>query len=271
MRVSVRQLAASLLFPFLAFSPTYAADMMAKVPSPAPAAPAANWTGFYVGGNAGGAWGSDRVTSTLNAPAPFLPVDTAAVSSAASPTLSPNGFTGGLQAGYNWQNGSWVWGGEADFDYLGLKASNNATLPFPSTLPGGAVGPPTAFFSTATSEQASWLFTARQRLGWANENWLIYATGGLAVGRDKFSQNVGLVAPSVETIANSSTRVGWTIGAGVEYALSQKWSVKAEYLHVDLGSVATFGTLTPAFAGLTLSGTTRLTTEIARAGVNYHL
>ena len=59
MRVSVRQLAASLLFPFLTFSPTYAADMMAKVPSPAPAAPAANWTGFYVGGNAGGAWGSD--------------------------------------------------------------------------------------------------------------------------------------------------------------------------------------------------------------------
>jgi outer membrane immunogenic protein len=91
------------------------------------------------------------------------------------------------------------------------------------------------------------------------------------VGREKFSQNVALVAPFVETVAISPTRVGWTVGAGLEYALSQKWSVKAEYLHVDLGSVATSGTLTPAFAGLTLSGATRLTMEIARAGLNYHL
>jgi outer membrane immunogenic protein len=108
-------------------------------------------------------------------------------------------------------------------------------------------------------------------VGWANENWLLYATGGLAVGRDKFNQNIALIAPTVGTTATSTTRVGWTVGAGVEYALSRKWSVKAEYLHVDLGSVATSATFTPAFAGLTVSGTTHLTTEIARAGVNYHL
>jgi outer membrane immunogenic protein len=270
MRASVCRLAVSMLLVLLPFAPTYAADLLAKTPSSASAA-VANWTGFYIGGNAGSAWGRDRVTSNLNAPAPFLGVDIAAVSSAASPTLNPTGFTGGVQAGYNWQTGSWVWGGEADFDYLGLKASNSATLPFPSTLPGGAAGPPTAFFSTSTSESASWLFTARQRLGWANENWLIYATGGLAVGREKFSQTVALVAPFAGTVANSSTRVGWTVGAGAEYALSRQWSIKAEYLHVDLGSVATSATFMPAFAGLTLAGTTRLTTEIARGGLNYHL
>jgi outer membrane immunogenic protein len=135
MGISVRRFAIAMLLLFSAFSPTYAADMMAKTPSAAPAA-VINWTGFYVGGNAGGAWGTDRVTSALNAPAPFLAVDTAAVSSAASPRLNPTRFTGGVQAGYNWQTGSWVWGGEADFDYLGLKASNNATFAFPQHAAG---------------------------------------------------------------------------------------------------------------------------------------
>jgi outer membrane immunogenic protein len=269
MRVFIRRLAFSMLFLFPAFGTAGAADMMVK--APAPAATAFNWTGFYIGGNAGGAWGRDSVTSTLNAPAPFLAVDTAAVSNAASPNLNPKGFTGGVQAGYNWQTGNVVLGGETDFGYLGLKASNTSTVPFPSTLPGGAAGPPTVFFSQTTSDSTNWLFTARQRLGWANDNWLVYATGGLAVGREKFNQSILLVAPFVSTAANSTTRVGWTAGAGVEYALSRKWSIKAEYLHVDLGSIATTGIFTPAFAGLTVSGTARLTTEIARAGLNYHL
>jgi outer membrane immunogenic protein len=91
------------------------------------------------------------------------------------------------------------------------------------------------------------------------------------VGREKFSQSVALVAPTVSTAGISSTRVGWTVGAGAEYALSRQWSMKVEYLHVDLGSVATSATFMPPFAGLTLAGTTRLTTEIARGGLNYHL
>ncbi|HEX4409270.1 MAG TPA: outer membrane beta-barrel protein [Xanthobacteraceae bacterium] len=268
MRLFVRNVCV-LAFLALSIGAAKAADIMPKAPSP-PATPAPTWTGFYIGGNAGGAWGANTVSATLNAPAPFLAVDTAAVSNAASPTLRPSGFTGGVEAGYNWQNGSWVFGGEADFDYLGLRASNNTTRPFPSTLPGGAVGPPTVNFSAATSMSTDWLFTLRQRLGWANDHWLIYATGGLAVGHDNFNQSIALVAPTVLTTALSSTRVGWTVGAGAEYALDRKWSVKAEYLHVDLGSVATAATLSPAFAGLTLSGTTKLTTEIARAGLNYH-
>jgi outer membrane immunogenic protein len=270
MRFSIRHIAVSMLLLVLPVGTAGAADLMPKAPPSAPT-PVASWTGFYVGGNVGGAWGSEAVTSTMSAPAPFLAVDTAAITSAASPTLKSAGFTGGIQGGYNWQSGNWVLGGEGDFDYLGLRKSSNATLPFPSTLPGGAVGPPTVFFSTATSMSTSWLFTARQRFGWANEQWFVYATGGLAVGHDKFNQTVALVAPFVLTNAMSTTRVGWTVGAGAEYALSRKWSVKAEYLHVDLGSVATSATVTPAFAGLTLTGTTRLMTEIARAGFNYHL
>ena len=83
-----------------------------------------------------------------------------------------------------------MWGSEVDFGYLGLKASNAGTFPFPSTLPGGPIGPPTAFFSTTASMSTSWLFH-RTGSGWAVEadHWLVYVTGGLAVGKE-FDQSV---------------------------------------------------------------------------------
>ena len=125
-------------------APARAADMPLKTPvySNAPF-PESNWTGFYVGGNAGGAWGSDHVTTTQFAPVPpFLAIDATAVSAAESPSIKSSGFTGGLQAGYNLQTGHVVWGIETDFDYLGLRGSSAGTFPFPSTLPGGPIGPP---------------------------------------------------------------------------------------------------------------------------------
>src|SRR5580704_7758308 len=89
MRASVRRrLGISMLFLFPAFSSIHAADLMTKAPPPKTVP---SWTGFYIGGIAGGAWGRDQVTSTLGAPAPFLPVDLTAISNAASPTLNPRG------------------------------------------------------------------------------------------------------------------------------------------------------------------------------------
>jgi outer membrane immunogenic protein len=250
-------------------SAAYAADMELKAPPPPPCI----WCGFYVGGNAGWAWGRDAINSTTVFPSPpFLAVDVAAISSASSQTLNPNGFTGGTQFGYNLQRGPWVLGIEEDFEYLGLKASRGGTFPFPSTLPGGAIGPPTVFFSTATSVSTSWLFTARPRVGWASNNWLLFVTGGLAVGRESFSQTIGVVAPFVSSNSLATVQVGWTVGAGVEYALNQSWSLKAEYLYVDLGTTnANSGTLTPPFAGFANNTSARLTTSIARGGFNFHL
>jgi outer membrane immunogenic protein len=195
--------------------------------------------------------------------------NTAAVSSAASPTFQSGSATAGAQAGYNYQWGNWVVGGEMDFEYLGLRGFNAGNFPFPSTLPGGAVGPPTAFFNTATSVSADWLFTARPRVGWAMREWLLYVTGGLAVGRENFSQTIAILAPFTETSGFATTRAGWTVGGGIEYAIARNWSIRGEYLHVDLGTVNTAGTLTPPFPGLTLTGSVRLTTEIARGGLNY--
>ena len=255
----------------LLFALSTASAMAADLPTPnkLPASPVFSWTGFYVGGNGGGAWGSERVSQTLVAPAPFLPVDSAAVSAAASPSLKPNAALVGGQAGYNYQRGNWVFGGEIDFNYLALQASTNGVFPFPSTLPGGAIGPPTQTFTTATSVTTNWLFTARPRLGWAMNTWLVYVTGGFALGRESVNQTVAILTPFVETTSMATTRAGWTVGAGMEYAIARNWSIKGEYLHVDLGTFNTAATLSPPFPGLSMGGSVRLSTEIARGGLNY--
>jgi outer membrane immunogenic protein len=257
----------SLIVALLVLPPASVSAADLELPFKSPAG-AFSWTGFYVGGNAGGAWGNERVSQTFTAPAPFLAVDTAAISSSASPTFRPGSATAGGQAGYNYQWGNWVIGGEVDFEYLGVRGFNSGNFPFPSTLPGGAVGPPTAFFNTATSVSADWLFTARPRVGWAAHEWLLYVTGGLAVGRENFSQTIAILAPFTETSGFATPRAGWTVGGGIEYAIARNWSIRGEYLHVDLGTVNTAGTLTPPFPGLTLTGSVRLT-EIARGGLNY--
>ena len=228
------------------------------------------WCGFYVGGNAGYAWGRDSQTSVFTAPAPAVDVDIAAVSASGSPRLKANGFTGGLQAGYNWQSGAVLFGVEADFNAFNLRGATSGTFPFPSTLPGGAVGPPTAFFTTSSSVSSDWLFTARNRIGWASDNLLIYGTGGLAVANVKVNQTIVILLGSTETVSASATQVGWTAGIGAEYMVSRDWSVKGEWLYVDLGKLSATGTLTPAFAGITYNTTARLTANIARLGVNYH-
>src|ERR1700693_2412955 len=111
------------LFTLVASFSAKAADI-APVYAAAAAPSGYNWTGFYAGLNAGGTWGSSAITTTLN-PTP-IPANNAAVAAADSPTVSSSGITGAIEAGYNWQTGSVVLGVEADFDYLGLKGSQNA-------------------------------------------------------------------------------------------------------------------------------------------------
>ncbi len=262
-------LAISVLLIAAPLSTAYAADMAVKAPPPPVAAPF-SWTGFYIGGNVGGAWGRDSVSSAECSPGAFA-IDCAAVSAATSPSLRPSGFTGGGQIGYNWQTGNTVFGLEADFDYMGLRASQGGTFPFPSTLPGGPAGPPTTFFSPSTSVSTDWLFTARPRIGWVANNALFYATGGLAVTNQKFNQTLVLLPPFVDTSTASTTRAGWAVGGGVELALNQKWSIKGEYLYADFGSIGSAGVLTPASPGLFLTNSAHLTVSIARLGLNYRL
>lgn len=156
----------------------HAADLSRSYPAPAPYS-AFSWAGANFGANLGYQWGS-----------------------VANSGADPNGFVGGLQLGYNWQMGQFVFGGETDAQLTGADATsglNKFSIP--------------------------WFGTLRGRAGVAVNNMLFYGTGGLAYG-----------AGRVETVGGTETHshFGWTAGVGAEVAMAPNWSAKIEYLFVNL-------------------------------------
>lgn len=202
-----------------------------------------SWAGFYVGVHVGGAWGSDNGTVIDANPAdtthPF--------------TLDSSGVFGGGQLGYNLQRGNIVFGIEADFGDMDLsaKASNSHIvngIPFETTTSGG-------FYGDVTG-----------RLGYSFGSALLYAKGGFAFFEG--DAKVHAVNPAFfipETSASGFT--GWTLGGGLEYAVSPAWSVKAEYLHFDFGSERSATDINT----LCCSYEHQLTVDTVKAGVNYHI
>ncbi|MCK1338911.1 outer membrane immunogenic protein [Bradyrhizobium sp. LB1.3] len=140
-----------------------------------------SWAGPYLGGNLGYEWGSVN-----NNPA------------------KPSGFVGGVQAGYNFQNGPWVFGVEGDIQATG---ADDTFAPWKFSNP--------------------WFGTLRGRAGYAFSNVLVYGTAGLAFGELR-AQTFGWT--------ESHTSAGWTIGAGAEVGFAPNWSAKLEYLYIDLST-----------------------------------
>jgi outer membrane immunogenic protein len=140
-----------------------------------------SWIGGYVGVNGGYQWGS-----TVNNP------------------TEPSGLTGGLQAGYNWQYGQFVFGGEID---LQLSGADDTFAPWKFRNP--------------------WFGTVRARAGYAVNNILFYGTAGFAYG--------GLKAETTTGLFESKTHGGWAAGLGMEVGLTPNWTARAEYLYIDLG------------------------------------
>jgi len=187
----------------------------------------------------------------------------------------------GGQAGYNWQTGNSVWGVEADIQWTRERGGANylCAITIPATLggctPGLTFNPPGAVGATLTFEQSlEWFGTARLRGGWlASPRTLLYATGGLAYGGIKTSASLTGVTggglPVTVAGSNTETRVGWTIGGGIEGMLSQNWTAKLEYLYMDLGgfSGGSFTTTTVPPIGARVD--TKFTDHILRAGINY--
>ncbi len=138
-----------------------------------------SWAGPYLGGNLGYSWGL-----VDNNPA------------------KPSGFSGGVQAGYNWQTGPWVFGAEGDIQASG---ADDTFAPWKFSNP--------------------WFGTVRGRGGYALSNVLFYATVGLAFGELR-GQTFGLT--------ESHTNAGWTAGVGAEFGFAPNWSAKIEYLYLDL-------------------------------------
>lgn len=226
-----------------------------------------NWSGLYVGLNAGVGSGSLDRTSTFPCGTTDLyctisAADGAAIAAAGNVSKDSTSFVGGAQVGYNFQAGGLVFGVEADAQSLRLSASSSTRVNLT-----GAGWPVTV----ATSASSDWLVTARARLGFATSNLLIYVTGGFAFADVEVGNSfTDTTWPTAASSSKSSTRSGWTLGGGVEMALGSNWTLKGEYLYVDLGSVSTTATIAPSgYTANTLTTSTDLTAHVARAGINY--
>jgi outer membrane immunogenic protein len=186
-----------------------AADMPLKA-APLPVAP--TWAGFYLGIQGGVA---DHRGSIKD-------LDNFAFGGTATYSTSKTGGIFGANAGYNFQSGNLVYGVEADWNWIGAKAT--ATVA-PSILP------------VTTSFDVRWLATARARLGLAADATLFYVTGGAAFGQ--VDNNVTVFNPLGTTIrgtfSQNTTKVGWTVGGGVEHMFGPHWTARAEVSYVDLG------------------------------------
>ncbi|WP_184261744.1 outer membrane protein [Rhodopseudomonas rhenobacensis] len=213
-----------------------AADLATKAPYyKAPIVQVYDWTGFYVGVNAGVGLGRDRAIHDI---APGL---------TNTSYLQPFGALGGGQIGYNYQTnslfGPLVIGLEGDFQ--GADLSDNRT-----SVLGGAV---------SYSQKLDWFATARGRIGIARGPVLNYFTGGFAAGDVRTTVTEGFTAFD----SGKRTLTGWTIGSGVEAALGGNWTGKIEYLYLDLGNK------TDSFLGQTLQ--TNVRENIFRVGLNYRI
>jgi outer membrane immunogenic protein len=269
---TVNGLAVAALLIAAPFSAATAADMAVKAPPVAPA-PACNWCGWYLGVNAGwiGSTGntiSNTGTDTDGGGFGALLNGVNAGNIPAALSLKESGFIGGAQLGYNWQLGnSWIGGWEADFD--GTSAKKSASFPI-------IVAPPD---TTSFNRAIDWLSTIRGRLGvLALPNLLLYVTGGLAVGEVKIGAQLagtsGDPPPSSEpttTNTTTTTRAGGTVGGGVEWMFAPHWSLKAEYLYVNLGTTSNTIVYTyPVNNTSSLTSSVRNAYNVARAGVNWH-
>jgi iron complex outermembrane recepter protein len=213
--------------------------VLTKTPSVAwtgTTSPVINWTGLYLGVNAGFTFGGSEWTDS--------------VTGSSSGSFGTSGFVFGGTLGANYQVGSLVFGVEADGDLT--DASGYGTFTATSLCAGGCL------------TNNTWLSTVRGRLGYAFDRFLVYGTAGAAFGNVK--------ANSSNDPVSSTTKAGWTVGAGVEVGFARNWSAKAEYLFVDLanGSCTTDCAIADANGPpLIPNVAVKFNESIVRGGINY--
>jgi outer membrane immunogenic protein len=268
-----------------AATPSLAADIAVKA-SPVPSATVYSWSGFYAGGSFGGGWAdpttNNSVLATFCGALAGCPALGTAIGPAVPPQFKANsdGVIGGIQTGYNFQSGLLVYGVEADFSGGRISGSGSGSLTVP------VVGAPNTITVSGTGTQVLDTFgTVRLRVGaTVSERLLAYATGGFAYAHASsnliFNEVIGggcVCGPSPTTTATASGYLaGWTAGGGLEWMLTQRWSVKGEYLYYDLGSLTVappqllqLNAAAVPFVGVNTSSTAAFRGNIVRAGFNY--
>jgi outer membrane immunogenic protein len=243
-------------------APAMAADMAVKAPPIVPIA-IYSWTGFYVGVNGGGGFTDDRslLVNETFAGAPFVSGTWPGSGNFGKRDVS-GGFGGG-QIGYNWQRDHFVFGLEADIEGSGISGSSLATITPYIAAPNS--------ITVGFNERLDWFGTARGRVGWAWDRFLLYATGGFAYGQVKSSMTMSDTFGFTAATTSSSTRGGFVVGGGGEYAFNNNWSVKVEYQYIDLGrrTLAATEFLGGAPSLFAVNSTNRYDYHTVRVGVNY--
>jgi outer membrane immunogenic protein len=198
-----KYLLSGVAFIALAAGQAMAADLPARVPvrqaAPPPAVYAYNWSGFYVGGHGGGGW-SDKCFTFAGA---------------GDGCHDGDGWLGGGQVGYNWQTGQFVFGVEFSGSWADIAGSHPAVL-----VPADSY-----------SSEVNTILMLTGRVGLSFDRVLAYVTGGGAWVRDRFEYTQA----GVGTASARENRTGWTVGAGLEFAITPNWSLGAQYNYVDLG------------------------------------
>ena len=267
----------------LAAAPALAADLPYRAAAPAYVAPLPvfTWTGFYVGVNVGGAFRNNNSSIAPGGsfltpgilPAGYAPANAAQLF-LGNGSNNRSSFEGGAQIGYNVQYGALVYGVEADIDFIssGSRRGNSKVI---TALYPVAPFPAAASLSSTGGRSGNYIGTVRGRLGYAFDRFLPYITGGLAYGDTGNSRTVSFGGPGIPVNAFTSgsgnrTRVGYALGAGIEYAFTSNITAKAEYLFTDLGRN---GSRTLAFAGAPgytfISNNRNDRIHQLRVGVNY--
>jgi outer membrane immunogenic protein len=217
----------------------------AYAPPPVYLPPPFSWTGFYIGGNFGGAWRQGNVTDSL-------------FGLSFGNTNNNGAFIGGGQVGFNYQFGNFVIGLEADFDWgdntQSASASNGVFV--------------TGIGTIQTSFNNGWITTLAGRFGVTNGPWLFYGkAGGGWVGNNNFTVTNVTTGASIN-ISNNNTNSGWLVGAGIEWAFTSNWSVKIEYDYLGLNS-QTFTVPTGVFLAGDTFTTSNPNVQIVKVGLNY--
>jgi outer membrane immunogenic protein len=241
-------------------SGAHAADIAARPLTKAPPIAVAtlyDWSGFYVGGHGGGAWGDRRwdETSTI-----FLFGNSAPLAGNTDVT----GALAGGQIGYNFQSGPWVFGVQGDMAWTDAKSDGRCNTTFPPP------GSPGAAYRCAS--QAEWLASATVRGGYSWDRSLFYVKGGGAWMEEKYNYGRAepQAAPFFPMFTSSDTRSGWTVGAGFEYAFLSNWTGFIEYNYYDFGTARETEVAVGLLAGSPNQDLNiKSDLHVVKAGINY--